>query len=618
MATFVPAKILACIADLETDNKGRDRAMKEVRQVRDGEIQSIWPDHFSEKYPKSMVSNFVDVAARDVAEVVAPLPALNCASGKMQTEADKKRAGKKGRIGEHFWRESQLEMQMFYASDQYISYGFAVARLEPDTDCKLPKIRLDDPTNAYYTMDRDFKVREYVKVWYEDLDELVARYPEISSYIARPNGTYAQEAKLKVCLWYDKTNVLLFLPERKGLILASYAHKMSRTPVEIGVRPGLHLTPRGQFDDVLWVQLAKAEMAQMTLEAGHKAVEAPLTIPTDVVEFNVGPDAIIQTDNPQGVGRPHLQVPPEAFALTQQLDAEQKVGARYPDARLGVTQASVVTGKGVEALMGTFDTQIKSAQTILGKMLRDITELAFEMDETWWPNKVQEVNGSYSGESYSFTYTPKTDIAGNHTCDVTYGFASGMNPQNALIMMLQARGDGLVDRDTVRRQLRAAWGIDIEQAQRDLDVQEYEDGIKQGVLAALQVSGQMIAQGMDDKAMFFFTLANDMIAGRQNGKPINEILMASMQAYQQQQQQAQQAAMAQQQQAAQAGGGDPSQPGGGGDMGTGLPPGVAQGQAGLTPGGMPTVQSLVTGFTGNASNPSATMGATVRKRLPTG
>lgn len=599
---------------MERESIGRDKRMREVRKVRDGEIQDLWPDHFSERYPQSIVANFIDGVARDLAEVTAPLPALSCSAGQMKTEADKRRASRKQRIGEYYWRKSQLETQMFWAADQYLTYGFVAARLEPDFKNKCPKIRLDDPTGTYYILDRDYHVTEYAKIWKEPVAKLAAKFPDVSSLILYPNGRRCEESEIKVVFHVDDTNVTLYLPERKNLILSTYAHRMSRCPVEIAVRPGLHNDPRGQFDDVLWVQLARAVMAQLTIEAGHKAVEAPITVPSDVVELNVGPDAILQTDNPQGVGRVKLQVPAEAFALGQQLDQEQRIGSRYPDARLGQAQASVITGKGVQALMGGFDTQIKTAQTFLGRMIRDITELCFEMDEAWWPDKVETINGSYSGESYQVTYTPRIDIAGNYTCDVTYGFAAGMSPQNALVMMLQARGDGLVDRDTVRRQLRAAWGIDIEQAQRDLDVQEYEDGIKQGILAALQSSGQMLAQGMTDQAMLFFNIADQMIRGRQNGKPINEILIAALTEYQQKQQEQQQAAL--EAQAQQGAGGAPGGQGVAGVGPDGLPQGVAPGQAGLAPGGMPSIQSLVTGFTGAGNTPA--MSATVRKRLPTG
>jgi hypothetical protein len=126
----------------------------------------------------------------------------------------------------------------------------------------------------------------------------------------------------------------------------------------------------------------------------------------------------------------------------------------------------------------------------------------------------------------------------------------------------------------------------------------------------------MLAQGMTDQAMLFFKLADQMIRGRQNGKPMNEILIQSITEYQQQQAEAAQAA--QQQQAGAQGGGPPGAPGGPDSIDgvgpDGLPPNVAPGQAGLAPGGLPDIQSLVSGF----RNGSAEMSSSVRKRIPTG
>lgn len=595
---------------MRQEARARDSRMAKVRRVRDGDMRSVWPDQFSDRFPQAINANFVDVVARDLAEVIAPLPTLACSSGTMKSEADKRRATRKNRIGSNFWLQSRLEQRMFYGADQYNSYGFLPSWVEPDFDAKRPVIRIEDPTGFYFRLDRFNKVRECAKVWKQSPGDLVAQFPESRAAILYDsNGQpYGDCPDIEVVRWIDGTNVTLYLPDRNNTILASYAHRMSRCPVEIALRPGLHMDPRGQFDDVIYVQLAKAILAQLTLEATHKAVQAPIAVPEDITELQLGPDAVIQTQNPQNVRRVGIDVPGEAFAQGQLLDQELKIGARYPDARLGVAQASVITGKGIEALMGGFDTQIKSAQTQLGRMLAEITSLCFEMDEKFWPNKREKIDGIAAGETYEMTYTPRVDIAGNYSCDITYGFAAGMSPQNAFIMLLQAQGAGLVERDLVRRQ--SPWGIDPEQTQRNIDVEELEDGIKQGVLAALQSSGQLLASGQTDLAMFFFNVTNDMIAGRQNGKPLNEILTASMQAFQQQQQEQAAAQAAAQQAAGAAGPGGAGIPGVGAD---GLPPGVAPGQAGMPPGGMPTVQDLVTGFTG-AGRPN--MSANVRRRLP--
>ena len=61
------------------------------------------------------------------------------------------------------------------------------------------------------------------------------------------------------------------------------------------------------------------------------------------------------------------------------LNQELRVGSRYPESRTGNIDASIVTGQGVQALMGAFDTQVKSAQAIFAASLRDIITICFQV-----------------------------------------------------------------------------------------------------------------------------------------------------------------------------------------------------------------------------------------------
>jgi hypothetical protein len=45
--------------------------MRDVLSVRQGDISKVYPAMFSEDYPKPLVANFIDVAARDLAEAMA-------------------------------------------------------------------------------------------------------------------------------------------------------------------------------------------------------------------------------------------------------------------------------------------------------------------------------------------------------------------------------------------------------------------------------------------------------------------------------------------------------------------------------------------------------------------
>ena len=59
---------------LKRRNASRDARMGDVLEVRRGNLVNVFPEMFPEGATKAMIANFVDVAARDVSEVLAPLP----------------------------------------------------------------------------------------------------------------------------------------------------------------------------------------------------------------------------------------------------------------------------------------------------------------------------------------------------------------------------------------------------------------------------------------------------------------------------------------------------------------------------------------------------------------
>jgi hypothetical protein len=70
---------------------------------------------------------------------------------------------------------------------------------------------------------------------------------------------------------------------------------------------------RGQFDDVLGIQLLRNRFALLAMEAAEKSVQAPIVLPQDVQELQLGGDAVIRTANPAGVRRVELNIPAGAF-----------------------------------------------------------------------------------------------------------------------------------------------------------------------------------------------------------------------------------------------------------------------------------------------------------------
>lgn len=593
----------------------RDRAMDMIQVVRHGDIDRLFPDLFSDDIPKSVVANLVDVAARDLAEVMAPLPNLACSAGNMRTDADRRKAALKNKIGHNYWAKSRLESGMFDFADSYNSFGFAAFVVEPDMKGYCPRIRVENPTGVYYSRDRWGNVVEYVKETCATAGELAALYPEFRGRILSMGSDRKQRegsSWLTIVSYRDAERTVVYLPECGDLILAEAANPLSRVPVAIMERFDLGRVPRGQFDDVVWVQLARSLMALYQIQAADKSINAPIAMPDDVTEVGIGPDAVLRTQNPQAIQRVRLDVPRDSWMLSEQLDRESKMGARYPDARTGGVKGSIITGRGVEAMLGTFDTQIKTFQVLATEALELATSLCFEMDVVLWPNMRKTINGTMSGKSFEVTYVPARDIQQNWSVSVTYGFAAGMTPSQAIVTLLQLRGDRLIQRDTFRRAL--PFDVDPDEEQRGLDVEEMESGLLQGFLSTLQGIGPMMAQGGD--VMQVLTAASTAISARQKGRPLHEAIVEAFTPPEPE---------PTEELPPEGMPGEEGMPPGGEGM-EGLPPGmspdgrqrgVAPGQAGQPPGGMPSIMSLIAemkGKTGSTPN----MQAGVLRKIPTG
>ena len=549
-----PEQIVQKVRLLEAKYSDRDRRMSNVREVRAGRMNGVFPEFFGEQISQPVVSNFIDVVARDLAEAIAPLPALNCSSGTITTDKGRKFAATRQRIGAYYWLHSNLELQMFDGVDRYLTYGFCPFLVEPDIENKTPRIRLLDCIGSYPEFNLNGDCVSFTRYWMTKSSVLAAQYPQHAAALMVTDQYGRQvDVDLRVYAYYDADQITVLVPEKK-IVLDTMANDLGECPVVVAVRPSPDGEMRGQFDDILGVQAARAIMMRLAVEAAEKQVQAPLAVPDDVTEIAIGPDAILRSANPEKIHRIELGVDTATFGQAAALEQELMMGSRYPQGRTGDVHGSVITGRGVEALLGGFDTQIKTAQVIFANALRRVTRLCFKLDQTFWTDEKRTIRGVIEGTPYEQDYIPRRDIAGDWTCDVSYGFLAGMDPNRALVFMLQALAAKLLDRATVQRHM--PFDIDVTQLQQNIDVEELRDALKQGVLAYVQAIGPIAEQG-GDPSLILQVLAS-AVQGRQKGQPLEELLASAFSDMEQKQLQQQQAA-----QAAQQGGG-----------GGGLPPDV--------------------------------------------
>jgi len=571
-------QIGARVQTLRYRANGRDQRNGDVQMVRQGKISQVYPNFFPDGIDQNVVANFIDIVARDLSEVMAPLPAVNCSAANQVNDRARKFADTRTRIASNYFIHSDLQVQMYNGADMYITYGFLPFIIELDEEAKLPRIRLENPVGAYPEFDRYGRCVAFAKRYSMTLGELVAMFPEHESGLLGRDG-YKQDLNgmIEMIRYYDKDQTVLYLPSRNNMLLSHAANPMGKMNVIIARRPSPDGELRGQFDDVLGIQLLRNRFALLAMEAAEKSVQAPIVLPQDVQELQLGGDAVIRTANPAGVRRVELTLPQGAFTEQTLLNQELRVGARYPESRTGNIDASIVTGQGVQALLGAFDTQVKSAQAIFSAALRDVISLCFQVDEALF-NVEKTIRGVDAGSPFVITYTPSKDIKKDYSADVRYGMLAGLNPAQGLIFMLQALGGGLISKDMAMREL--PFGVNVTLEQEKIEIEKMRDALVGSLASMAQAIPQMAMQGQDPSALV--RKMSEVIKARKAGKSIEEAIEEVF---------------------------EPENPPAGAEEQSEQPvpaaPGSAPAGGAPTPQGRPDLQSILSTMTGEGSGRSA-------------
>lgn len=488
----IPARVKA----LRARYGAKDARNNEVQAVRRGDFESIAPDLFNDQFKRPIVANLIDTTARDVAAVLAPLPSVTCSSPTMNSERAKDFAQKRTRIARYYLESSDVEWQNLTGADQYNSYGMIVTSVNPDFRHKRPHIIHESAIGAYPVWDRHGDTVEFARVYERDWFAIVADYPHVAGMERQFPGAVGMDNKVEVVKYCDSRRILTYVPEMSDMPLEEIPNPLGRCLFVATRRPGLDDEVRGAYDDVIWVQFARHRMQSLLMEGVDKAVRAPLVLPDDANEVALGPDAVIRTrQGVNAVGRARLDMPAQAFGAVDQLKAEQMLGAMSPEARSGNMDASVITGRGVQQLMAGFSSQIAAAQTVMRMHMRRYLELCFEMDEKLWGDETKDIRGNDNGVPYSISYRPSRDINGDHTVDISYGFASGMDPNRALVFLLQADGAGLISKDYVRRALPV--DLNAVEEERKIFTEQSRAALVQAFSALTQSIPQLVAAGQD-------------------------------------------------------------------------------------------------------------------------
>lgn len=493
--------IASRVDELKVQYRARDLDTGRLRALRSGDWDALAPGAFSEDYPAPMVANRIDVMARDVAASLAPLPSVTCSAASGTSDTTKKFAEKRTKIANHYMSRSRLEAHQTDAADSYNFYGMLVYFIEPDLEAKTPAIRVRHGGNVYAVWDGFGDTILAAEEWETTKLALLEQFPSARAVLEDKSRGSSSDQNIKVICYSDRRQTVYYLPGYGNHVLVQYAAVIPGkcqyvcVPRPSGTGSTFNAVPRGAYVDLIYPQLARHEFTNLMLEAAYKSVQAPTVVPNDVTSVPYGPDAVIPTQNPAGVGRLRMDVPAGAFQAMQTLDNDLAIGGMSPEGRTGNISASVITGKGVEALNAGYSSQIANAQTMIAFGLKLAIERCFIMDEHLWPNTRKEVKGIENGIPFVDRYIPSRDIKGDRSVEVTYGFMLGMAPNNALVFLLQASAAGLISKDFAARQLPV--GVNPTEEQRKIELEALRNSTIQAVSALGQAIPQFVLNGQD-------------------------------------------------------------------------------------------------------------------------
>jgi hypothetical protein len=503
----------------------RDTNHRRIIAMRKGKYEEVAPGLFNTaEFDQPLVANLIDTTARDVAEVMAPLPAVNCQSASLSNASDQDRQDKRSGIANSFVQVSRLQDQMYGGADRYNSFGFLAYMVEPDFEMQTPVIRVGTNHSAYYAKDYRGRVKEYFEVYQCSVQTLCAEYPEHKEHLLNKFAGRTH-TDTEVVRWHDdKRDVVLLLQD--DYVLYEAKNLIGKCLVRVVERPDITGdSPRGQFDDVIWVQIARALIQTYTMNAIERSVNAPIVLPKDVQEIELGPFSAIQTDNPQGIGPVPLNITPGLFPEASALQQEQLMGSRYPEGRSGSFDASIITGQGVQALMGTFNTQVSTFQRLNASALEEVIALCFEMDEKFWGDVQKTVRIKDNGAPRQITYTPSKDIKGDYVVDVAYGAIAGLDPNRGLIFVLQSMAGGLISKSTGRRSLGGVLDLNIPAEERQMQLEQMDDSIAAALAQLPLAIPQMALGGADPRELVLqVTKARDLVSkGKSPSDAVREV-----------------------------------------------------------------------------------------------
>lgn len=218
-------------------------------------------------------------------------------------------------------------------------------------------------------------------------------------------------------------------------------HGMGRCPIRERKRTTHDGEYRGALDASVPLMKTAHSIMDAVLQDVAQQVGAPIVLDNILNPEDFGPNALLEGDGNGPARAEALRMPVnfEANQHIQSLIEEARRMAKHPQQRSGEAGASIVSAKGSNALMGSFNAEMAQAQRDYAKLLEEILSVTAEFDVVYCDVRKQ-ILGFDEGEAYAENYKPSSVFKEkDYRVRVTFGGGLGMEMQSYMVQLATMR-----------------------------------------------------------------------------------------------------------------------------------------------------------------------------------
>ena len=432
----------------------------------------MWPDKTVEE-SEPLVENIYSQALEDKTNAAgAMLPAM-FTTPRRGTRKDRAEmnAQKRKRAMLSYWDRSAVRknLKRFYR-DWYhagAAYGIPWTNWDADPANRFPFFMLINPRTAYpLGHDSAGRLTTGMVMRQRRLTDLKAdwgaTHPALLAMLARREQSGAEVKFLEEIWWFDQSQWAVAVADSvlpaywQGSTFAPHvgsgtvetewltspaAHGLQLCPMKEAARVSVDDVPRGALMDVIPnLRTAQNFMASL-LNDLQMNIHAPVVLEgiQNTEEYGLGAVLIGDGQGNASIKRDRPPVNFEAQQTIQNILDRTRNQAMEPAQRSGDAGASIVSAKGTNALMGSFNAELAASQFDIETLIAELTSATANFDEVWCPGQKTILGIDDASRQFVETYDPATTFGGDYQVRVTYGDRTGLDDQNHLIRLATMR-----------------------------------------------------------------------------------------------------------------------------------------------------------------------------------